>query len=80
MLSEEEKQEFVDFSVQKYKKFNKPLYLLYKDYNEFEEPLINKGDLQNIVAPNDNIYGIATLNKEYVCRLLDNGFKLLYKI
>lgn len=80
MLKEKEKQEFVYSSVQKYKKSNKPLYLLYKDYNEFEEPLINKGDLHDIVDPNNNVYGIATLNKEYVYRLLDNGFKLLYKI
>ena len=39
MLSEKEKREFVCCSVQKYKKPNKPLYILYKDYNDFDSTL-----------------------------------------
>lgn len=79
MLSKKEKREFVCFSVQKYKKPNKPLYILYKDYNDFDSILYSKGELDNIVSTTNNTYGIATSNKQYMHHLVFNGFKLLYK-
>lgn len=79
MLSRKEKQEYVSSATQKYKKSNNPLYILYKDYNDFDSTLYSKGELNNIVSATNNTYGIATSNKQYMHYLVYNGFKLLYK-